>query len=276
MRHSAIVNIIATIVISSTIFTCASYPDDIFTYPELEEVFRKEEVEGSFLVYDEEEDKYKAINYERCLQGFLPASTYKIMHTMIIHDAGVITEPQSVIKWDSVSRWKASWNQDLSFMSAFRESCVPCYQRMATRVGATRMRNYLDNVRYGNMVFDSSTVNNFWLEGPSRITQLEQVEFLRDLYHKELPFSKKAMDMALEFMIVKSPGEGYTMRAKAGRAMQDGNDIGWYVGILSVEGRNYYFALNIEKYGAGDYFSEQRELIAYKLLQKMEILPGNF
>lgn len=273
MRPSAIANIISTIAISSTIFTCASTSGEVHTYPELEQVFRQEEVKGSFIVYDEDEDKYQAVNYERCLQGFLPASTYKIMHTMIIHDAGVRTDPRSIIKWDSVSRWKDSWNQDMSFKAAFQESCVPCYQEMAAKVGPARMRQYLDQVEYGNMVFDSATVNNFWLEGASRITPHEQVDFLRKLYHKELPFSTEAMDMVLDFMIVNSSEDGYTMRAKAGRAMQEGDDIGWYVGVLTVNNRNYYFALNIEKYGAGDYFSEQREIITNKLIKEMGILP---
>ncbi|MFA0963351.1 hypothetical protein AB9P05_16225 [Roseivirga sp. BDSF3-8] len=57
--------------------------------------------------------------------------------------------------------------------------------------------------------------------------------------------------------------------------MQDRIDIGWYVGILTVDDHTYYFALNIEKYRAGEYFSEQRELITFRLLKDMSILPDN-
>lgn len=93
--------------------------------PDFKLFFDRQELAGSFLLYDQKKDRFTAYRYDRCQQGFLPASTYKIINTLIGLETGVIPDENYVIKWDDVKRDISAWNQDHTLQSAFRVSAVP-------------------------------------------------------------------------------------------------------------------------------------------------------
>ena len=74
------------------------------------------------------------------------------------------------------------WEADMSFRQAFVRSCAPCYQGIARKIGSQLMRRYIDTLAYPGMQFDSSSVDYFWLGGPSRITPFQQAAFLQRFY----------------------------------------------------------------------------------------------
>ena len=61
-------------------------------------------VEGSFVLYDPQADKYIFYNQEQSEHTFSPASTYKICNSLIGLETGVIKDENFVIPWDSVTR----------------------------------------------------------------------------------------------------------------------------------------------------------------------------
>lgn len=67
-------------------------------------------------------------------------------------------------------------------------SCVPCYQEIARKIGTIKMKEYLEKFEYKNMIFDSLTIDNFWLEGNSKISQKQQIDFLRKFYFQNFQF----------------------------------------------------------------------------------------
>ncbi len=196
-------------------------------------------VEGSFVLYDPQSDKYIFYNKEHFEQSYSPASTFKICNSLIGLETGVIKDENFVIAWDSVTRQNPNWNTDQDLKTAFKNSTVWYYQELARRVGGQRMKYWLDKVNYGNND-TSGGIDKFWLTGGLRISPKQQIDFLKRLHDNQLPFSQRSMDIVKKIMIVKDT-LNYVIRAKTGWGGQDSKDIGWYVGYLEKKEKVYYF-----------------------------------
>ena len=73
----------------------------------------------------------------------------------------------------------------MSLHDAIRISNVPVYQELARRIGLDRMSENLALLDYGNE--DTGTiVDMFWLQGPLKISALEQAKFLARLAQERL------------------------------------------------------------------------------------------
>ena len=108
-------------------------------HPEFKTYFDDFKVEGCFLLYDFQEDKTIIYNPERCELGFLPASTFKMVNTLIGLDNNIITGEDFVVPWDSVNRQIPVWNKEHNLASAFKYSVVPWYQELARQIGVETM-----------------------------------------------------------------------------------------------------------------------------------------
>ena len=86
--------------------------------PNFQPFFEEYGVKGCFLLYDVKNDLYQIYNSNRCEQGFLPASTFKILNSLIGLETGVITGEDMVIPWDGVTRSVEEWNRDHTLATA--------------------------------------------------------------------------------------------------------------------------------------------------------------
>ncbi|TGD78821.1 class D beta-lactamase [Hymenobacter wooponensis] len=233
-------------------------------------------VKGSILLYEESADRYVAYNLKRCRQGFLPASTFKIPNTLIGLQTGALPDTATLCKWDGVQRKFPQWNQDMTYAQALRVSCVPCYQQLARRVGVKPYHHWLQKLAYGRMDVTPQNVDTFWLDGNSRITQFEQINFLRRLHTEKLPIApqhQRAVKRVLQ--LKKTPG--YTLYGKTGWSFASATNVdnGWFVGWLDrADGRTMYFALNIEPQSgaANDQFINARRDITEAVLRELKWL----
>ena len=131
------------------------------------------------MIYDNGKDTFYSNDFEWADRGFLPASTFKICNSIIALETGVIENYSSLILWDGQKRAMKVWEQDLTFREAFHLSCVPCYQQVARQIGVDRMNEYLKKLQYGNMMVDSNSIDRFWLEGESKITQFDTSDLMQ-------------------------------------------------------------------------------------------------
>jgi beta-lactamase class D len=125
------------------------------------------DIVGSILVFDSGKNEYWSNDFNRARDGFIPASTFKIPNSLIAIETGYLEGESHVFKWDGQKRALPNWEQDLTLRQAFQLSCVPCYQQVAREIGPESMRRYLDSFNYGNIVFDSTQIDSFWLRGAS-------------------------------------------------------------------------------------------------------------
>ena len=172
------------------------------------------DVDGSFVLYDPQDDKYILYNQNQFNQRFTPASTFKICNSLIGLETGVIKNENFIIPWDSVMRKYPKWNNDHDLKTAFKNSTVWYYQELARQVGGQQMKYWLDKTNYGN-TDTSGGIDKFWLTGGLRISPKQQIDFLKQFHDNQLPFSQRSLDIVKNIMIAKDT-LGYTVRAKSG------------------------------------------------------------
>lgn len=225
------------------------------------------------MIYDLEKETYYSNDFKWTKIGNLPASTFKITNSIIALETGVVKDDSTLFKWDGKKRWLKSWEQDLIFKDAFHFSCVPCYQDVARRIGANRMNEYLDKLDYGNMIVDSSNIDIFWLEGDSRITQFQQINFLKRFFESKLPISKRTEKRMKKLMVIEE-NKNYKLSGKTGWSVRNGNNNGWFVGYIEIESKIYFFATNLspkESFNM-EMFSMIRKEITLKAFKKLNII----
>ena len=212
--------------------------------PALQQILDSANVKGSILIYDPTNTIYYSNDFERANTAYLPASTFKIPNSIVALELGNADDENTILKWDGIKRKSVNWNQDLSLADAFKYSCVPCYQELARKAGINNMKHQLAKIGYPGMVFDSSSIDLFWLQGESRISQMEQIGFLEKLRNKTLPLKPTTYSAMKEIMLFDKTDE-LTVYAKTGMAIRDTTSYGWFVGYAEKGGHTYYFATNI-------------------------------
>ncbi|MEK7727410.1 MAG: class D beta-lactamase [candidate division KSB1 bacterium] len=202
--------------------------------------FTEASVEGAFVLYDLQRDKYFVHDLARSNRGFVPASTFKIFNALVALETGVLRDENETLQWDGVTREVAAWNQDHSLRSGFKVSAVWFYQEMARRIGPERMQHYVNLAGYGNRDIRGG-IDLFWLTGELRITPREQIDFLVRLYQNRLPFAQSTLTMVKDIFIFEQ-NENYVLRGKTGWA----GKTGWFVGYVERKEAVYFFATNID------------------------------
>ena len=202
------------------------------------------QVSGSILIYDAKNAKYYSNDFKRATTEFLPASTFKVTNSMIGIETGILKDRNHTFKWDGEPRRLKNWEADLTLAEAYKVSCVPCYQEVARTIGTERMNEYLKKFDYGNMEVTDSMIDIFWLEGEFKISQKQQIEFLKRFYNKELPISDRTFAIMRKLMVLDE-NDDYTLSGKTGWAIRNGNNIGWFIGFVEKDGNTYYMATNV-------------------------------
>jgi beta-lactamase class D len=184
---------------------------------------------------------------------------------LIAVEEAAIDNADSIIPWDGTQYDIPAWNKDQSLESAFRVSCVWCFQVLARRVGAESYRSYLRKIDYGELSepFNETT---FWLDGSLQISAIEQIQFLQQVYLHTLPFISSTYDTLRRIMLVEQSPD-YTIRAKTGWATSTTPTVGWYVGYVETPGDIWFFALNMEIHDKKD-LPLRQELVREALLLK--------
>lgn len=218
--------------------------------PDLSAYFKR--FPGTFVLYDLKNDRYVRHDAARAAQRFPPYSTFKIPNSLIGVESGVIKDADFLIKWDAKKYPPSgevapfsSWWRDQTLRTAFKRSALWYYQELAERVGAEKMKEYVDKLNYGNRD-TSGGLTRFWLNSTLRISADEQVEFLKALYREQLPVSKRTFGIVKEIMVLEET-PAYKLSAKTGGGpLGEGKALGWFVGYLETKGNTYFFATQIE------------------------------
>jgi len=217
----------------------------------LKKYFDENKVEGCFAMMDNGTGKFTVYNLSRYRDSsYLPASTFKIVNSLIGLQTGKIVSDSMVIKWDGVKR-REEWNKDLTMYEAFRVSSLPYYQEVARRIGKDTMQTWLDSLKYGartdtDRVVIRSAVDSFWIDNSLKITPDQELGLVKQLYFDQLPFFKSYQEMVKRAMLFENNTK-YRLGYKTGWGFTEkGHAIGWIVGWIEENNHPYFFVLNIE------------------------------
>ena len=212
--------------------------------PELSRIFAQYDREGTIVISSLDGKKTYLYNEERSKKRLSPASTFKILNSLIALEEKIL-DAAEVIPWDGVQRDFDAWNKDQILSSAFKSSCLWAYQWIAKKVGRDVYTHYLTQINYGNKN-PASKLTTFWLKGGSlKITPLEQVAILKKIYLKAPVFSNRSYDTLKKIMLTEQTQE-YSLYVKTGAATKNWIGHGWYVGYIETNDQTWFFATNIK------------------------------
>ncbi len=238
----------------------------------IDSIFRVHQLRGSFLMLDYSANKFTVYNDARCNRRISPASTFKLPNTLIALELGIVKDTNHLFKWDGTPRRMDIWNKDMNLAEAMRVSCVPCYQEIATQIGSERMQQWLDKFNYGNKcIGDSSHIDKFWLNDSLKISQYEQIDFLKKIYFSNISAKKKNIDI-LKSIIIKERNDKYTISGKTGTSIQK-KLTGWYIGYVEKAGKVYFFATSIEANTPKEgLLTQERIDLTYDILRHLKVI----
>ena len=241
---------IAYCLLFTAYFFSSCAPNNITADNSLQKYFDEYHVTGTFGMFNNGQAQFNIYNLKRFTDSaYLPASTFKIVNSLIGLQTGVISGEKMVIPWDGVVRSNTDWNKDLTMEQAFKVSAVPYYQEVARRIGKDTMQHWLDSLGYAAK-YDRAVIKNdvdsFWLDNNVKITADEQLGLVKKLYFDQLPFQKRVQGIVRNVM-VQEQNSNYTLAYKTGWGFkEDGNSIGWVVGWVEENKHPYFFVLQVQ------------------------------
>ena len=214
-------------------------------------IFKNAGVKGTFVLFDVSAKRFIVYNKERAVERFVPASTFKIPNSLIGLATGAVKSVDEILPYRGHPKsFSKAWEKNMGLREAIAVSNVPIYQELARRIGLERMRDNLSRINYGNTEVGSS-VDTFWLNGPLRISAVEQAEFLAKLAQGSLSFPEDTQRSVREICLLDK-GSNWKLYGKTGWENAPDPGTGWWVGWVEKDGRIYAFALNIDIIAASD------------------------
>ena len=211
----------------------------------LKNYFDSSKVDGCFSLFNNASGQIVVYNMKLDTMRTLPASTFKIVNSLIGIETGRIVDENMIIKWNGVNNKIAEWNKDLTMKEAFKVSAVPYYQEVARRIGRDTMQQWLDTLKYGNMKI-TGPIDSFWLNNTLRISPDEELGLVKKLYFDKLPFQKRSQQIVRDVML-QEDNTLYKLSYKTGWGTDEkGLQTGWVVGWIE-ENRHVYFFVTLVK-----------------------------
>ena len=254
--------------------------------------FRESGVSGSVTAYDPAADTWYYTDSADADKPNSPASTFKIVNSLILLQEAVVSGADESIPWDGVARTLGgdpypAWNRNHTLATAFRDSAVWVYEVLSEQVERDVYRQWLSQIGYGNDALDEPNPL-FWLRGDFAVTPRQQILTLYDLYRETLPFDVQHQRAVTEMMASPPSEHVRNVAGKTGLVTQNGQDIGWWCGWLEIGDptvpeappRLFFFATRLVR-DAGPFdphFAALRQSLTYQVIDAIltaESLAGS-
>lgn len=198
-------------------------------------------MEGSFVLFDQSDNRYTIYNEKAARTRVSPDSTYKIYSGLLALESGAITRDRSELKWDGTDYPFEEWNRDQTLDSAMKSSVNWYFQRLDRMAGKENLQKFISSISYGNEDL-SSGIEDSWLEASLAVSPLEQVQLLQALYENKWNFDPQNISAVKNALHISDNVFG-----KTGTGSVNGRLVnGWFVGWLDSGQTAYFFAANVQ------------------------------
>lgn len=200
--------------------------------------------EGSFVLYNLEQDAWGIYDMEHATLRRSPDSTYKMYDALFGLEEGIITPEDSKMGWDGENYPFKEWNADQTLSSAMRSSVNWYFQKIDKQLGPASVKKYIQKIGYGNENIEAG-LPSYWMESSLKISPIEQVEQMIKLCNNTFGFQPENIETVKD-SIRLSLSEAGNIYGKTGTgSIDDSNVNGWFVGYIETAGNTYFFAANI-------------------------------
>lgn len=271
--------IFSGVILAILVVFSACSPNNVKIDKDLQHFFDEKAVVGTFGLYENGSGQFVIHNMARFRDSaYLPASTFKIVNSLIGIETGRIVNEKMIIKWDGIVRpfpmgdSTKTWNKDLTMEEAFKRSALPYYQEVARRIGKDTMQFWLDSLKYGSKKI-VSPIDRFWLDNTLKITADEEMGFVKKLYFNQLPFQKRTQDIVKKVM-VQEENANFKLAYKTGTGtLENGKTLCWIVGWVEENRHPYFFVMNMEGKPEANIVSFRLDLLK-SILKQQGFLEG--
>ncbi len=275
---------VVVFLLPAILFLSSCSSNNVIEDNSLKKYFDSAGVSGSFGLFDNGQGKFTIYNLRAFKDSaYLPASTFKIVNSLVGIETGRISNVNMVIKWDGITRFyplgdtAVGWNKDLTMKEAFQASAIPYYQEVARRIGKDTMQRWLDTLGYGRRYRTFRILNNldtFWLDNSVKVTADEQLGLVKKLYFEQLPFFKSTQQTVRNLMLHEE-NSNYKLSYKTGWGFSDkGQSIGWVIGWIEENKHPYFFALQVSANNPKYDMRPARTAILQGILQELGFFKG--
>ncbi len=208
-------------------------------------------IDGCAVLYDNQNKIYYFYNKNLCNVQSTPCSTFKIISTLMGLKNGVLSSEDSTMNYNGTIYPIETWNKNLTLKEAFKNSCVWYYRQVIDKVGKDQVQKELNQLKYGNCDISKwngsleapfPDVNGFWLDSSLKISALEQVNILRNIFEGNTEYSQKNIDILKNIMLTEETNNlrvyGKTGTGRLGS--------GKFVGFCEKGSERYYFAIYLD------------------------------
>lgn len=216
------------------------------------EYFEEMGVEGCFEVFDNNKERVYYYNKDYCSEQFSPGETFAAFLTMTALDVSTALDEQH--KFDSAQYPSL---KGITLEEAFKNQQTEYFKALSTAITLTETEEYLNKTNYGNRIFDSLNMEDYWINSQLKISPDEQVGFMKRLYHGLLPFTERSQRILRSLMLQKEDSL-YKLHYITGFVNENTTNRVWVVGfaetinvLKNVETKKedhiphpYFFALN--------------------------------
>jgi beta-lactamase class D len=177
---------------------------------------------------------------KNCKLQTAPCSTFKIAIAEIGYKYKKLNEIGENFKWDGLQRSRDVLNRDQDLFSWMKDSVVWVSSILVSRMSRETIQSELKEMSYGNSAIGP---DEFWINGPLRISAEEQVKSLSRQTNSNL-------QKAVLLLPIEKRG-AFSISGKTGscahRGTKPDEQIGWYVGRARSGNKVYAFALRFLK-----------------------------
>lgn len=217
----------------------------------------------SFVVYHKNNEEIIGYNLQRANKRFIPGSTFKIPNTVIALSEKIITNINQIFYYyNGQEVFLDVWTNNMSLKEAFKTSNVPAFQEIATSIGLTKMKEYINKFEYGNQNI-GNIIDRFWLDGPLEISSIEQIVWLDKLLDNKFNTDSSVIDRLYEIAYIENINDHWKLYGKTGWA----NKAGWFIGWIEKNNNRFIFAINLNIEESKDL--PLREIITKEILNKI-------
>ena len=202
-------------------------------------------IQGCAVFYNPTDKVYDFYNSELCEEEIPPYSSFKIINTLLGLSQNVVTSADSKLGYDGTIYWREQWNKDITLKEAFKESCVWYYEKIMDSLDKEYVQQVLNDLQYGNCditAWDESGHNVFWISSSLKISPIQQVEVLSNIFEGKTSFNSSHVELLKDFMLVDS-NENYSIYGKTGSASKRN---AWFTGFFEKDNERTYFAVRLD------------------------------
>lgn len=216
---------------------------------DLSEVFQG--INGCAVIYSPVQEQYSFFNKDMCKQEESPYSTFKIVSALSGLQNGVISDETSTMEYDGTEYGNPEWNKELTLEEAFKESCIWYFREIIDSVGNGKIQEELNDLQYGNCDISEwngsninplEKLNGFWLDSSLKISPLEQVEVLKNIFEGQSNYDSGNIEILKRIMLID---ENDTQKIY-GKTGTGGKGEAWFVGFSESDRERKYFAIYLE------------------------------